>query len=213
MSTTAASSQNFTVSVKFLNGDILNIECTPSITISKLKYIIQKYDESIPVCCQKLIRVDDEKEDPLKVNDNDMFLLVIDDKIKMKFYDDMCTRIYHTHSSSARRGNYNPERRTHKYEAHVLTLNNSYCIKFLYDVTANQYADIDATCLTSYHPDTSEIYHYTENTSWYPSLLKCIQSRTYCITKSHPILNELDTTFKMSRVLNELKKYFYNNEL
>jgi hypothetical protein len=197
-STADLSSENhlITVTVKLMNGDLLDIKYDPSLSIEGLKDHIHESNQEFHPSLQTLIRLSDEQANPFDILDGDSFLLLIQpEEDRIRFYDEsLCEPV----SIQPQQGHSNYD---HSFELHSLYhINTTSEYYFLYDVDSNQYAIAD-TCNIRERRRGPTYYYFTEDTIWYSSLYECLQSYYGDIfPQQHPLIDQLEVRFKKHRV-------------
>lgn len=184
------------VTIKFMNGDLLTVEYDTIIYINELKTKIEDFNPQLSNYCQTLIRVSDEIVDPNDIHDGDIFAILIDEQIRISFFNDMSGYIYFENKNHICSDN---------IEIYTLYINDTHCMEFLHNVTNNQYTHSITCILQSTYPEYS--YTITDNTIWYSSLIECVHSQPNGFPKSRTIADQLDVRFNMYHVMNELIDY------
>lgn len=188
------------VTIKFMNGDLLVIEYDTNIYINELKTKIEEHNPQLSVYSQKLIRLSDEIIDPHEIKNGDVFAIFVHDFIQISFFHEVLGTIKFENTNHVYAADY--------CDIYTIYINNKHCMDFLYNVTKEIYAH-SRTCILeqSIHDMDDFGYIITDNTLWYPSLLECIESQPNQFPKADNIKNELETRFKMYPVMNELLDY------
>lgn len=184
------------VTVKFMNGDLLVIEYDTHLYINELKMKIEEHNPQLSIYSQKLIRLSDELVNPCEIHHGDVFAILIDDPIRISFFHEAFGGVEFEHT-------------THAYAAdqidiYTIYINNKHCMDFLHNVTKKLYAHSRTCILDQSVQEMCEFtYTITDNTLWYPSLLECIESQP----KGHTFTDEVEIRFNMYRAMNELLDY------
>lgn len=183
------------VTVKFMNGDLLHIEYDTTLYINELKMMIHEYHPQLSIYSQKLIRLSDEMVDPFIIQDRDVFAILIDDPIQISFLNDEYGGIEFENENNA----YAADR----IDIYTIYVNNKHCMDFIYNETKKLYAHSRTCILQSVDWEHKFEYKVSDNAQWYPSLLECIESQP----NGHTFTDEIETRFNMNRVMNELLDY------
>jgi hypothetical protein len=189
-----------TVTVKLMNGDLLQIEYDSILSIAGLKDRIQQSNQEFLPTLQTLIRLSDEEVNPTDISDGDSFVLLIQpEEIRIRFYDESLCDSF---SIQPQQGDANYH---HSFELHSLYhINTTSEYYFLYDVDSNQYA-IANTCVIRERP-RGTTYYFTDDTIWYSSLYQSLQSfYGDLFPEEHPLIDQLEVRFKKHRVDIEFK--------